>query len=173
MKKLIFLFLLLCCFTTNAQKLFNGYKYVLLPPSGGFSEIQIPPDDLNDTAIKLKKIGLIPIQNNTRYPDFETGEKNPCEVLKLEIMADMGFWIRISFNFYNCIGERVWSKQVKLADWGEGPGALRGLKRANKKILDPLSKLYSFDNSLTPKSSNSVCWFCPGATKKPILKPEE
>jgi S1-C subfamily serine protease len=172
MKKLFLLLFLLCCFTANAQ-IFNGYKYVLLPPSGGFSEIQIPYDDLNDTAVKLKKIGLIPIENKMRYPDFETGEKNPCEALKLEILAEMGFWIIIKFNFYNCIGEKVWSKQVKLADWGEGGGALRGLKRANKKILGPLSKLYSFDTSLTPKNSNLVCWFCPGETKKPILKKGE
>ena len=55
MKKLFLLLFLLCCFTANAQ-IFNGYKYVLLPPSGGFSEIQIPYDDLNDTAVKLKKI---------------------------------------------------------------------------------------------------------------------
>jgi len=173
MKKLLSLIIFLYCFIANAQELFNGYKYVLLPPSGGFSEIQIPPNDLNDTAIHIKKIGLIPIENNTRYLDFETGEKNSCEVLKLEISADMGFWIRINFSFYNCIGERVWSKEVKLADWGEGPGVLRGLKRANKKILGPLSKLYSFDNSLTPKNSNSGCWFCSGATITPILKTGE
>jgi len=161
MKKLLSLIIFLYCFIANAQEFFNGYKYVLLPPIVS-PELTIKADELNNTAMYIKKIGLIPIENNTRYPDFETGKKNPCEVLKLEILGEMEYWIRITFNFYNCNEERVWTKQVKLADFYDaGPGRLGGLKKANKKILGPLLKSYSFNKSLTPENSNNVCWFCP------------